>query len=711
MGNTHKWSFSSVGGVKRVNFESGKDILELEHLDQKLWGALSCPVYGLELDSKTLELIDEDKDGQIRASEIIKATKWIGSIIKNTDDLLKEEAKFNLDAINDSSHLGKVLLASAKTILKNIGKESEAFLTVEDTSDVSKIFANTRFNGDGVITADSCAEEELKEVLNEIVSCVGGVNDRNGKTGTNTELLTLFINACNDYSAWYLEAENNKESYFPFNENTEKAYSAYLAIKAKVEDYFLRCKMAAFDKDSVAALNVLGARIESISDKNLGACLDEIALFPFAKIHDQQTLPLRKGINPALENLVAEFRTQVSDILYPGKDELTEKEWQAIAQKFVAYEKWLSDKKGDAVESLGLQRVRAILAQDVAPKLFELIEKDKSYEEEANNIFLVDKLVRYHRDLFTLIKNYVTFYDFYSPVSSAAFQAGTLYIDQRSCDLCIKVNDMPKHESISNYSGMFLLYCKCVRKSDAKSMIIVAAVTSGDIDNLEVGRNAIFYDRNGDDYDATVIKIVENPISIRQSFWSPYRKVSRFIEKQVNKFATEQDNKATADLTGKVEAVPAKVASTQPAVPPTPFDVGKFVGIFAAIGLALGAIGSVLAAVISGFLDLAWWKIPFAILGLLLLISGPSMIIAFLKLRKRNLAPILDANGWAINARVVVNIPFGNTLTHLAIIPFGAKLNLNDPFAEKGRPWWQWALVLGVIAAVVLLAAWKYGWI
>jgi hypothetical protein len=242
-------------------------------------------------------------------------------------------------------------------------------------------------------------------------------------------------------------------------------------------------------------------------------------------------------------------------------------------------------------------------------------------------------------------------------------------------------------------------------------MIIVAAVTSGDIDNLEVGRNAIFYDRNGDDYDATVIKIVENPISIRQSFWSPYRKVSRFIDKQVNKFATEQDNKATADLTGKVEAVPAKVASTQPAVPPTPFDVGKFVGIFAAIGLALGAIGSVLAAVISGFLDLAWWKIPFAISGLLLLISGPSMIIAFLKLRKRNLAPILDANGWAINARVVVNIPFGNTLTHLAIIPFGAKLNLNDPFAEKGRPWWQWALVLGVIAAVVLLAAWKYGWI
>ncbi len=711
MSNTHKWSFSSVGGVKRVNFESGKDILELEHLDQKLWGALSCPVYGLELDSKTLELIDEDKDGQIRASEIMKATKWIGGIIKNADDLLKEEAKFNLDAINDSSHLGQVLLASAKTILKNIGKENEAFLTVEDTSDVSKIFANTLFNGDGVITKDSCNEEELKKVLDEVVSCMGGVADRNGKLGINTELLTAFISACNDYSAWHLEAENNKESIFSFNENTEKAHSAYVAVKAKVEDYFLRCKMADFDKDSLPALNFLGGRIELMADKNLSTCLDDIALFPIAKIQENKNLPLHKGINPALEEVMSEFRAQVSDVLCLTKESLSEKEWLTIADKFLPYEDWKSNKKGDAVESLGLQRIREIAAKNFSVKLFELIEKDKSYEEEANNIFLVDKLVRYHRDLFTLIKNYVTFYDFYSPVSSAAFQSGTLYIDQRSCDLCIRVNDMPKHETISNYSGMFLLYCKCVRKSDAKSMIIVAAVTNGDIDNLELGRNAVFYDRNGDDYDATVIKIVENPISIRQSFWSPYRKVSRFIEKQVNKFATEQDNKATADLTGKVEALPAKAVSAQSAAPPTPFDVGKFVGIFAAIGLALGAIGSVLAAVISGFLDLAWWKIPFAISGLLLLISGPSMIIAFLKLRKRNLAPILDANGWAINARVVVNIPFGNTLTHLASIPFGAKLNLNDPFAEEGRPLWQWALVFVAAVGLVLLAAWKYGWL
>ena len=60
---------------------------------------------------------------------------------------------------------------------------------------------------------------------------------------------------------------------------------------------------------------------------------------------------------------------------------------------------------------------------------------------------------------------------------------------------------------------------------------------------------------------------------------------------------------------------------------------------------------------------------PLAILAVLLLISGPSMILAWLKLRQRNLGPILDANGWAVNARAKINIPFGASLTGMAKLP------------------------------------------
>ena len=91
----------------------------------------------------------------------------------------------------------------------------------------------------------------------------------------------------------------------------------------------------------------------------------------------------------------------------------------------------------------------------------------------------------------------------------------------------------------------------------------------------------------------------------------------------------------------------------------------------------------------------------------MLLISGPSMVITYFKLRKRNLAPILDANGWAVNTRAIVNIPFGKTLTALARLPEGAQSSLVDPFAEKERPWKLYLFLVAVAAVALLL--WQKG--
>lgn len=708
----YEWSFSSVGGVKRVNFDSGRDILALEHLDQKLWTVLSCPTNGLEIDAATLELIDGDNDGHIKVVEMLAAIKWIGSIINNPDDLMKQNAVFPLSAINENNAEGKILMASAKNILKNLGRPDATTLSVEETSDRVKIFHGTAFNGDGIITEDSCPTDELKVLLKDIINCMGSLTDRGGKEGIDTEFLTKFLEACTAYSEWHKKAEDNKAAVLPFNENTEGAYQAYLTVKSKVDDYFLRCRLAAFDPETTATLNLLTARVESITGKDLTTCQEEIETFPLAKIAGGKELPLYEGLNPAWENKMAALRVHVINHFFPNKKTISESEWNAVSEKFQAYEIWKSEKAGEQVEVLGLTRIRTILTENRSVELLDLIEKDKALETEANNIILVDKLVRYYRDLFTLIKNFVTFYDFYSPDHTAIFQSGTLYIDQRSCDLCIKVSDMSRHDMMVSLSGMFLIYCKCVSKSTGEAIMIVAALTNGDIDNLIVGRNAVFYDRKGVAYDATIVKIVENPISIIQAFWSPYRKVSRFIEKQVNKFASEQDNKVLTDVTTKIETVPAKVETATPAAAAaTPFDVGKFVGIFAAIGLALGAIGTAVASVVAGFMGLTWWKMPLAISGLLLIISGPAMVMAYFKLRQRNLALILDANGWAVNAKVIVNIPFGNTLTQIASLPKNAKINTNDPFSSKGRPLWQIILFVLLLAGLGVYALWRLGWI
>jgi hypothetical protein len=718
--DSHTWSFSRVGGVNRVNLETGMDLVHLENLDQKLWTALSCPVHGLEIDHKTLELIDTDNDDRIRVPEVIAAVKWLTSLVKNPDELVKEHNCLELSAINDSSIEGRTLLDSARQVLKNLGRPDADSLSVEETSDTVKIFADTKFNGDGIITENSADDESLKKLISDIISCVGSSTDRSGKEGISINQINEFYRNCDDYSSWYARAETDKKKILPFGVDTEKAYAALIAVKGKIEDYFLRCRLSEYDPGSTEVLNPLKSWYESITAKDLSSCIDEIASFPLSAIDPDKTLAFSKGINPAWEKQVETFKTLVVHSLFPGKESLTKDELDSICSIFDDYVTWQSEKKGTAVEKMGLPLIREILSGNSKEKLYSLIDQDKALESNTNNIFLVDKLVRYYRDLFKLLRNYVTFYDFYSPDEVSIFQAGKLYFDQRCCELCMIVRDMGKHNTLARTSGLFLAYCECTLKKGNEKMLIVAAFTDGDFDNIDVGRNGIFYDRQGRDWDATIVKIVDNPISIRQAFWSPYRKVSKFINNQIDKFASAKEKevdtmaqtgvektagKVDSGLKASVQAAPAAAAA-----PPAPFDIGKFVGIFAALSLALGAIGSVLMSIFTGFFSLTWWKMPIAILGIMLIISGPSMLIAWLKLRKRNLAPLLDANGWAVNARATINIAFGATLTHLASLPVNAKLNLVDPFAKKRNPWIP-VIIIIIILAVVVYLLWHFGFL
>ena len=311
------------------------------------------------------------------------------------------------------------------------------------------------------------------------------------------------------------------------------------------------------------------------------------------------------------------------------------------------------------------------------------------------------KLLLLHRDFYRLLRNFVTLEDFYdyNKKTIASFEAGTLIIDQRACHLCIYVNDMGKHDAQAPLSGMYLLYCNCENKKTGKTAQIVAAVTQGEVKNLSVGKNAIFYDNNGLDYDATVTKIIDNPISIRQAFWTPYRKFGNWIQEKINKSAAEKDAKAFDDLTAKADA-----AAADPAAEKKPaFDIAKFAGIFAAIGMALGMIGTALVAVFSGLASLHWWQLILVFIAILLVISGPSMIMAWLKLRRRNLAPVLNANGWAVNADAIISVPFGKTLTEQVAFPLVK--------VKKGLKGWQICLI--VLAALIVAAgvAWLCHWI
>jgi hypothetical protein len=295
----------------------------------------------------------------------------------------------------------------------------------------------------------------------------------------------------------------------------------------------------------------------------------------------------------------------------------------------------------------------------------------------------------------------VNFADFFSPDRWAIFQAGTLYLDSRSTELCIKVEGA---NALAATSKAYIAYVDCKRPGAA--MKIAACFTQGDSDYLYVGRNGVFYDRKGDDWDATIVTIVDNPLSIRQAFWSPYKKFLRMIEEQAAKRAAAAEAESSSKLAAAAEKT-ANVDKTAPvAVAAAPKKVD--VGAVAAIGVAITGAISALTLILGYVFGLPAWQYPLVLMGLILVISSPSMVIAWLKLRQRTLGPILEGNGWAINGRVKINIPFGTKLTDMATLPAGSKRSLEDPYEDKEAAKRRRQFIL--ILIVLLLAAVAIRW-
>jgi len=680
----HQWRFFRTGGLDQVALESGEDLLNLEHLDQKLWVALGCPVKGLELDEATLKLIDTDGDGRIRVPELLAAIKWAAPRLKDVSVLLAGQDGLPLAAINDAVPEGRILLSSAKQILDNLGKRGATVISVAESSNTAAIFAANSLNGDGVIPPGASDDPAAQQLIKDIIACMGGTKDRTGEEGVTGEQVDKFFADLNNYVHW--TAQSAVKDIAILGDATAAAVTAVQAVRAKVDDYFARCRLAAFDSRATAALNRAETEYLAIAAKDLKISSEEVASFPLARVVAGQPLSLGEGTNPAWTAALQTLRQAAIVPLLGEHTVLTEAGWQELNTRLGAYETWLGSKTGATVEKLGLDRIKEILNGHGYETITTLIASDRALEPEFKAISDVDRLVHYHRDFRALLHNFVNFADFYSPARLAVFQAGVLYLDSRSTELCLRV-DAPS--PLAAMGKIYIAYCTCTR--GAATMTIAACFTQGASDFLFVGRHGIFYDRQGNDWDAVVTSIVDNPISLRQAFWSPYKKFIRMIDEMAAKRAAAADaasNDRLGQVADKTVTAAANAAATsavqnmQPAPPPAPpkkIDVG----VVAALGVAVGAIGGALATVSTKLAAMHWWQLPLVFLAVMLAISLPAVIIAWLKLRQRTLGPILDANGWAINGRVKINIPFGTKLTDIATLPAGAKRSLEDPYEDK----------------------------
>ncbi len=702
MQQQHRWQFVRAGGVDQVVIRTGADIAHLAELDQKLWVALACPTRGVEFDSATLDIIDDNGDGRIRAPELLAACQWAVAHVRDPEVLATGSDVLQLDSINTSSDSGASMHAEAQRILALAGQAGSSTISLAQVQERLAQLHAMPLNGDGILNPAKLLADtpELQALAQRIMDAYGAETGADDEPGLGAAALEQFFADVQAQAAWLTQGPQ-QSCGLADPAQAHAAAQALSAVQAKVEDFFARCQLAAFDAQAQQALSPNAEGYASLAPCSLSSADAGIAALPLAAITPQALLPLTEGINPAWAGAIQALLAQAVTPLLGAQTQLSLAQWQQLCSQLAPCQAWWAERPSTPVADMLVDEAQALLASDSQQRLQALIAQDSSEAEHSAQAHNLEKLLHLQRDLLALLNNFVSFSSFYSR-AGAMFQAGTLYLDGRSCELTVDVADPGAHAALAGLAKTYLAYCECRRGSEVRN--IVAAFTAGDVDFVFVGRKGIFYDRQGQDWDATITALIENPTSVGQAFFAPYKKFLRMVEEQVAKRAAAKD----AAVTEKMDARANNLADLgkSPDAPPAP-DSKVDVGTVAAIGVALGSISTVLVAVLSKVLELGPW-IPVALLGVVLAISGPSMLIAWLKLRERSLGPILDASGWAINGRMKINLPLGRSLSQLAQVPENAQRSLHDPYAPStaGR-WW-----LAVAAVLVLIGlAWGQGWL
>lgn len=695
------WNFFRAAGVLQAVVDS-KVFRSLKDLPNENWAVLSCPAKGLDFDQRTLQFLDGNGDGNIRIEEVLAALAWLETRLTDLAELLGGGETVKLASFADTPD-GNALKDAAKAVLERLGKPDADEITLSDVMSRQATFKAAPFNGDGVLVPEAAKEAGLDGLVGEAIKVTGGVADRSGANGIDKAALDSFYDSCNAWLGWLDAGRADSAKVFPLGDGTEAGLAALETVRAKIDDYFERCALVAFDEAAEAPLNSAAGDYAAIGQRLIAGGDASVESFPLAKATAKARLEWPDAVNPAWRGRIDAFREKAAKPVVGDVPALTRDDWEKVKAAFAPFIAWKGAIAGAAAAALGEARAREIVADAKArDAIAALIEKDLSFSGEINQLDDLEKLLRYHANLEHFLNNYVNFSDYYNPEKSEIYRAGRLYIDGRVCRECVYVADAGAHSTLAASSKMFLAYCNITRPQTGESRTICAAVTAGFSSTLWVGRNGIFYDAEGKDWNAVIVRIVDCQISLKEAFWSPWIKISELISDQIKKLLS---SKETAMMTAASTEVGTIGTAPAPA-PEQKRDGAAMASSVAAIGIALGIMGSAIGGLISALKGISFWYGVLGVVAIILVVSGPSVILAWFKLRSRDFAPVLNACGWAINKKMLMPMRLSRVFTHEAVVPTGSNINMKDPYVEKH--FWRNTAIVVVILAIAAFWVWRW---
>ena len=626
----------NIGGSPQFVIPAPELMKAVIDLDPALWAATSAPCESLSTNPKFISYLDSNNSGSIRVDEVIDGIKFLLETFKTEQELNNQNKSVTLAELNTSSDDAEDFV---KFVKKSFALKDEASeLSLEKVSEKIEVLSSGPLKGDGNLTAKAVEDADALNLFSDILTV-------SGKDCLALELLDKFIADAKDFLEW---EENTAKPELKVKDAT-LAYSAYSALKNKMDEFFSYCQLVAVDPVNANRFRLDPEKIPPLELKNQQEIATYLDSMPLSFPNENLELRLSSGINSCYHDHVKDFSTAFK------LTTLNMEKWEKIKQELAPYEEYCDRIYGDATGKLGRKKLEDYLDGTEIKYLRDILAKDAKLSDTLSLLKKLEKMILLRHYMPEFLDNFVNFKDLYTQGKTSIIQAGSLVIDGRHFDLALFVKNPAEHKKYALKSNLCMMYVELQNKDkNIPKQFAVASITSGSVNNLYIGKKGIFIDNKGTYWDAVITDFVNGPISFWQTMLLPFRKASEAVSQRMIKLSNF--NSIEQNLNKGIKTVETQKKGF------SLMNAGSIAVLCGSVGVA--ALGSGVAFAINKLKDVSWIKITSVFLGIIILIMAPAVISALLKLRRRNLALFLEAAGWAVNQHLKLKSMISKTFTY-----------------------------------------------
>ncbi|WP_375760194.1 kinesin [Corallococcus exercitus] len=666
--------YRRYGGSLQVDIPDFNTLTEAVRIPATQWMALACPMEGIACDPRFLALMDADGNRRIRVEELRAAVDWTAARLKDRKGADAGSDVLELAALSDTA---SNLKGAAELVLRTLNAPDTTRLSLEQLRTSDKALRDAGKNGDGIIAPVSLPER-LRPLAQSIIAAFPPLTNRAGLAGVDVGLVKRF----REERAALLTHLGGRDAVFTWGTASLEQAKRVHDVAPLLEGYFVQCRLVAAQPEAAASLRLRADRVEGALG-DLGAMGKAANELPIAPPDPSGVLVWARLYRGAGYEKLEAFHQEVATPLLGDGVKLTDTAWRELSAKAEAILGWQAKRDASALHAVA-DTLGAVSDEDL-DAIEAVSREDLSLKPTLDVIAELERLVLYQRWLLVFSNNFISMPSLYLPKRRALMEKGTLILAGRKYTLSVLVTDRAAHSALTGQGTTCILYVKVMPRDAADAYEVAVPVTAGRSTELVVGKRGVFYDVDGKESDAIVTQVVRQPVSLWESMTMPFMRIGAFITSKVEGLAASGEKDFDASLeSGYKQTVTAPPPSSAPA--PAPAGAapsaapagGGIAGVLAAGGIAFAALGSSLAFILTQVKSLTLVDVITAATILAIVVMAPAGLLGWLKLRRRNLALLLEGSGWALNDRLMLTRGVATLITRKPKLPKGARVDHVD---------------------------------